>query len=198
MDNNMLTGPNLKHWLRNLRIVLDFERIAYVLEAPLPLDIESDAPQAELDAFEKWREDSRRARSYMLASMNKELQAKHEKVSNAYDILTALQELYSENPKVVEYELCASVFSMKLREGVPPDDHTLKMITGLGRLDGYGGKDKRMSLPPPPAGLLKGPKKQPKKGPKVGPKNKSFKKPVAKARKANVKGKCFHHREDGH
>ncbi|XP_031274554.1 uncharacterized protein LOC116133020 [Pistacia vera] len=103
LDNNMLTGPNLKDWLRNLIIVLDFERIAYVLEAPLPVDIGPDASQAERDAFEK-----------------------------------ALQELYSENPKVVEYELCASFFSMKLREGVPPDDHTIKMINGLGRLDGYG------------------------------------------------------------
>ena len=44
MNNNMLTRPNLKDWLRNLRIVLDFERIAYVLEAPLPLDIGPDAP----------------------------------------------------------------------------------------------------------------------------------------------------------
>ncbi|KAJ0007915.1 hypothetical protein Pint_29706 [Pistacia integerrima] len=133
MDNNMLTGPNLKDWLRNLRIVLDFERIAYVLKAPLPLDIGPDAPQAELDALEKWREDSRRAKNYMLASMNRELQTKHEEVSNAYDILIALQELYSENPRVVEYELCASLFSMKLREGEPPADHTLKMINGLDR-----------------------------------------------------------------
>ncbi|XP_031259921.1 uncharacterized protein LOC116118086 [Pistacia vera] len=138
MDNNMLTGPNLKDWLRNLIIVLDFERIAYVLEAPPPLDIGPDAPQSELNAFEKWQEDSRRPRNYMLASMNRELQTKHEKVSNAYDILTALQEFYSENPRVVEYELCASLISMKLREGVPPDDHTIKLINGLGRLDGYG------------------------------------------------------------
>ncbi|XP_031256364.1 uncharacterized protein LOC116114366 [Pistacia vera] len=137
IDNNMLTKPNLKDLLRNLRIVLDFERIAYVLEAPLLLDIGPDAPQAKLDAFEKWREDSRTARNYMLASMNRELQTKHEKVSNAYDILIALQELHSENPRAVEYELCASRFSMKLREGVPPDDHTIKMINELGRLDGY-------------------------------------------------------------
>ena len=250
MDNNILTGPNLKDWLRNLRIVLDFERIAYVLEAPLPLDIGPDAPQAELDALEKWREDSRRAKNYMLASMNRELQTKHENVSNAYDILTALQELYSENPRVVEYELCASLFSMKLREGVPPDDHTLKMINGLGRLDGYGVvMPNRLkvnlilqSLPPSYKPFItnynlnriernlsellnelkefhrqnvkgkghedvfaastsranKRPTKLPKRGPKVGPKNKSFKKPAAKAEKANAKGKCFHCGEDGH
>ncbi|XP_031255529.1 uncharacterized protein LOC116113513 [Pistacia vera] len=138
MDNNILIETTFRDWLRNIRIVLDFERIAYVLEAPLPLDIGPDAPQDERDVLEKWKEDSRRACNYMLASMNRELQTKHEKVSNAYDILAALQELYNENPRVVEYELCASLFNMKPREGVPPNDHTIQIINGLGQPDVYG------------------------------------------------------------
>ncbi|KAJ0013618.1 hypothetical protein Pint_20786 [Pistacia integerrima] len=70
--------------------------------------------------------------------MNRELQTKHEEVSNAYDILIALQELYSENPRVVEYELCASLFSMKLREGGTSSDHTLKNDQWIRSMDGYG------------------------------------------------------------
>ncbi|XP_031283575.1 uncharacterized protein LOC116142276 [Pistacia vera] len=111
---------------------MDFKRIAYVLKAPLPLDIAPNAPQDKLYALEKWKEDSGRACYYMLASMSRELQTKLEKVLHAYDILVALQELYSENPRVVDYKLCAFLFNMKLRDIIPPEDHTVKIINGLG------------------------------------------------------------------
>ena len=32
VDANKLTGPNFMDWLRNLRIVLTYERITYVLD----------------------------------------------------------------------------------------------------------------------------------------------------------------------
>ena len=32
IDANRLTGPNFNDWLRNLKILLKFERIAYVVE----------------------------------------------------------------------------------------------------------------------------------------------------------------------
>ena len=34
-DDNKLTGPNFMDWLRNLRIFLKGERLAYVLDMPL-------------------------------------------------------------------------------------------------------------------------------------------------------------------
>ena len=39
LDNNMLTGHNLKDWLRNLRIVLEFENLGYVLEVEMLMSL---------------------------------------------------------------------------------------------------------------------------------------------------------------
>lgn len=103
--------------LRNLKIVLSFKKSRYVLEAPLPIDLALDAMEHEKKVFKTRQEDNLRAQSYMLASMNKELQIKHENMQNRYYILVALQELYSENSRVIEYELCATIFKIHETEG---------------------------------------------------------------------------------
>ena len=73
-----ITGHNLKDWLKNLRIVLELENLGYVLEAKVPISLEVDAPLEEKEAFNKWQADNRRVRLYMLASMNREQQTRHE------------------------------------------------------------------------------------------------------------------------
>lgn len=74
----------------------------------------------------------------MLALMNKVFETKHKNVSNAYDILITLQELYNENKRVVEYELCVLFFSMILKEILSSDNHVIKMINGIRQLDVWG------------------------------------------------------------
>ena len=51
LDKNMLTGPNFSDWLRNLRIVLTCERIAYVLEETMPASVADDASEEEKKVF---------------------------------------------------------------------------------------------------------------------------------------------------
>ena len=45
LDTNKLTKPNFLDWLRNLRIVLKVEKIAYVLDEPLPKSLAIDASE---------------------------------------------------------------------------------------------------------------------------------------------------------
>ena len=45
MDANILIGPNFLDWLKNLRIVLKRERLAYVIIEPLPESLATDAPE---------------------------------------------------------------------------------------------------------------------------------------------------------
>ena len=45
LDTNKLTKPNFLEWLRNLRIVLKVEKIAYVLDEPLPKSLAIDASE---------------------------------------------------------------------------------------------------------------------------------------------------------
>ena len=53
LDANKLTSSNYEDWLRNLRIVLMSEKIAYVLEDNIPLEPPVDASDVEKQAYKK-------------------------------------------------------------------------------------------------------------------------------------------------
>ncbi|KAL0430862.1 UNVERIFIED_CONTAM: hypothetical protein Sradi_0712200 [Sesamum radiatum] len=53
METNKFNGTNYNDWLRNLKIVLDFENQGYVLDNPLPMALpEGSSPEVRV-AFEK-------------------------------------------------------------------------------------------------------------------------------------------------
>ena len=78
MDANRLTGPNFTNWLKNLKILLNSERIAYVLEGDGPIELALDAYEDEVWEYQKWHEDFTTVQCHMLASMCNELQRQHE------------------------------------------------------------------------------------------------------------------------
>ncbi|XP_075483721.1 uncharacterized protein LOC142523874 [Primulina tabacum] len=95
LDQNKLIGPNSNDWFRNLKIVLNSENIAYVLNKKLPKEAAPNVSQTELAKLEKWWDHDLQAKSYMLGSMSNELQRRFEEAVNAADIHLHLKELYS-------------------------------------------------------------------------------------------------------
>ncbi len=73
LDHNRLTGPNLFDWLINLKLVLNLERIGYVLDSKIPGPLPPGATPKESETLDKWKEHDMRARCYMIASMTNEL-----------------------------------------------------------------------------------------------------------------------------
>ena len=51
MDVNILTCPNFLDWLKNLRIVLKREKLAFVIIEPLPESLAVDAPESVQRAY---------------------------------------------------------------------------------------------------------------------------------------------------
>ncbi|XP_031116550.1 uncharacterized protein LOC116020210 [Ipomoea triloba] len=146
LEENKLTGPNFTDWLRNLRIVLNLEKIGYVLiqDPPLigiiPDDADADVDQlvvhnANVATFEKWKDDDLRAKSYILASMTNELQRQHEKMPDAKSMVNHLQELYGEHSRIARYEVTKALFRAKLQERGNVGDYVLNMIGLLERLE---------------------------------------------------------------
>ena len=56
LDVNYLIGPNYTDWLRNLRIVLTAEKIAYVLDIVMPKP-EEEASKDEIALYMKFIDD---------------------------------------------------------------------------------------------------------------------------------------------
>ena len=77
MEMNKLTGPNFLDWLRKLRIVLKTNKIAYVLDGPLPGSLVSNAYKGVQREYKKHQDDGEMAGCIMLTSMTSDLQKQH-------------------------------------------------------------------------------------------------------------------------
>ena len=96
LEQNKLTGPNFVDWLRNLKIVLQSKKKAYVLDTAPPSVPPEDITSEDYADYLCHVDDNLQARCYMLASMSNELQRQNEDQDTAYGILIHLQELYGE------------------------------------------------------------------------------------------------------
>ncbi|KAK4400712.1 hypothetical protein Sango_1177300 [Sesamum angolense] len=95
MDTNKFNGMNYNDWLRNLRIVLDFENQGYVLDNPLPTVLPEGSSPKERVTFEKWLEDNRKVRNIILASMTNEIQKHYDRLDDFPSIMLCLKEVYT-------------------------------------------------------------------------------------------------------
>ncbi|XP_073037998.1 uncharacterized protein [Primulina eburnea] len=95
IDQNKLTGPNYNDWFQNFKIVMNSERIVYVLDKKPPKEALSNVSEIELAKLEKWYDHDLQAKSYMLSSMSNELQKRFEEAVNAPDIHINQKEIYS-------------------------------------------------------------------------------------------------------
>ena len=94
LDANKLIGPNFTDWLRNLRIVLTSERIAYVLDE-IVLEPPEGVTEEDVLRYKQHKVDSTLVECYMLASMSLELQRQHENMG-AHEMLLRLRKLFEE------------------------------------------------------------------------------------------------------
>ena len=133
MDANRLTGPNFTDWLMNIKLLLKFERIAYVLDGDGPVELASDASEDEIWEYQKWHEDSSTVQYYMLASMCNELQRQHEDMEPRA-MLLHLMELFAEHSRTQRYEISKSLFRARMAESSSVQAYVLKMIEWIERL----------------------------------------------------------------
>lgn len=91
LDDNKLIGPNFVDWMRNLKLVLQYERATSVLDGkpPMPAD-PSNPTNMEHELLVQWEADDNTTRCYMLAFMNPDLQRQHENYTTAASILEHL------------------------------------------------------------------------------------------------------------
>ena len=95
LDTNKLTGPNYVDWLRNLKIILNSEKLSYILDTPSLDALGEDATKEDKATYKMWQNDSTSVKCIILASMTNELQSQHESM-DTQSILINLKDLYGE------------------------------------------------------------------------------------------------------
>ncbi|GAV68054.1 hypothetical protein CFOL_v3_11557, partial [Cephalotus follicularis] len=104
---------NYVDWLRNVKIVLNFEDVDYVIEAPMPALPAEDASTEDHAIYKKWVVDEKKVRSYLMASMSNALQVQHESMRDSREILLHLRELYGETSRNARFQLIAELYALK-------------------------------------------------------------------------------------
>ncbi|KAK4411927.1 hypothetical protein Sango_0265700 [Sesamum angolense] len=94
METKQFNGTNYNDWLRNLRIVLDFENQGYVLDKPLPIALSEGSLPEERITFEKWLEDNHKICSIILASMTNDIQKQYDRLDDVPSIMLRIEEVY--------------------------------------------------------------------------------------------------------
>ena len=116
LEQHRLTGPNFVDWLRNLKVVLAYEKILYVVtQSPLE-PLPADVSQEERDMLEKWKDDDLQAQCIMWASMSNELHKQHEKYTYAKENLLHLQGLFGEESRTARYKISKWLFYTEIKE----------------------------------------------------------------------------------
>ena len=80
LDNDKLMGPNFDSWYQKLKIVLELERILYVVTDLAPEEPALNARGTIRDTYQKWLNDRTTVWCIMLTAMNDEFSCRFENV----------------------------------------------------------------------------------------------------------------------
>jgi hypothetical protein len=92
-EKEKLNGANFMDWYRNLRIVLEQEKIEYVVSESYPEDLPVGLSAADHRAHEKRCNDALNVSYLMLTTMSPDLQKQYEHV-DAYTMIQGLREMF--------------------------------------------------------------------------------------------------------
>ncbi|KAL0313417.1 UNVERIFIED_CONTAM: hypothetical protein Sradi_5741000 [Sesamum radiatum] len=135
METNKFNGTNYNVWLRNLRIVLDFENQGYVLDKPLPTALHEGSSPEERVTFDKWHEDNRKVRSIILASMMNEIQKQYDRLEDVPSIMLRMKYVYAVPDRHIRYAATKVFFGTKMAEGSPVQSHEVTMLSLVEKLE---------------------------------------------------------------
>ncbi|KAL0345649.1 UNVERIFIED_CONTAM: hypothetical protein Sradi_4396200 [Sesamum radiatum] len=107
---------NYNDWLRNMRIVLDFENQTYILDKPLLVTLLEGSTPEERVMFERWQEDNRKVRSVVLASMTNGIQKQYDRHDDVASIMLRMKEVYAVPDRHIRYAATKVFFDTKMTE----------------------------------------------------------------------------------
>ncbi|KAL0290545.1 UNVERIFIED_CONTAM: hypothetical protein Sradi_7047700, partial [Sesamum radiatum] len=135
METNKFNGTNYNDWLRNLRIVLDFEIQGYIFDKPLPTALPEGSSREERVTFDKWHEDNRKVRSIILASMTNEIQKQYDRLEDVPSIMLRMKDVYTIPDRHIRYAATKAFFGTKMAEGSSVQSHGVTMLSLVEKLE---------------------------------------------------------------
>ncbi|KAL0284402.1 UNVERIFIED_CONTAM: hypothetical protein Sradi_7198500 [Sesamum radiatum] len=139
LEANIFNGTNYNDWLRNLRIVLDFENQTYVLDRSLPRALPEESIHEERLTFEKWLEDNRKVRSIVLGSITNDIQKQYDRHDDVQSIILRMSQIYAVPDRHIRYAVTKAFFQ-KMIERSSVQEHGVKILSLVEKLKGLKGQ----------------------------------------------------------
>ncbi|XP_073112279.1 uncharacterized protein [Elaeis guineensis] len=127
LNSDKLIGLNFDSWYRKLKIILEHERILYVLTDPASEEPATNALHAVKNTYLKWLSDRTTVHCIMRAAMNDKLSRKFEDVQPE-DMIQVLNKSFGISQDAERHKTSCTVFNVCMREGTSVIDHVLYMI----------------------------------------------------------------------
>ncbi|KAL0361557.1 UNVERIFIED_CONTAM: hypothetical protein Sradi_3840200 [Sesamum radiatum] len=131
---NIFNGTNYNDWLRNFKIVLNFENQTYVLDNSLPRALPEKSTHVEHLMFEKWHNDNRKVHSIVLASMTNDIQKQYDSYDNVQSIMLHMSQIYAVPDRHIRYAATKAFLGTKMIEGSSVQEHGVKMLSLVEKL----------------------------------------------------------------
>ncbi|KAL0295658.1 UNVERIFIED_CONTAM: hypothetical protein Scaly_3094100 [Sesamum calycinum] len=136
LETKKFNDTNYNNWLRNLRIVLNFEEQGYVLNRPPSSALPEDFSPKEHLMFKKWHEDNRKVCNIILASMSNDIRKQYDKLDSISSIMLRMSDVCSVPDRHIRYATKKSFSGTKLAKGSSEQSHRVKMLSLVEKLEG--------------------------------------------------------------
>ena len=103
-------GPNFDSWYQKLKIVLEHERILYIVTDPAPEEPSSNARGTVRDTYQKWLNDRTTVQCIMLAIMNDEFSCRFEN-TQPQEMLQMLSDSFDMPDDVERHKTSCAIFN---------------------------------------------------------------------------------------
>ncbi|KAL0347896.1 UNVERIFIED_CONTAM: hypothetical protein Sangu_1017400 [Sesamum angustifolium] len=137
METNKFNAKNYNDWLRNLRIVLDFENEGYALDNPLSTALPEGSSPDKRVMFDKWLDDNCKARNIILASMTNDIQKQYDRLNDLPSIMLCMKEVYAVPDRHIRYGATKAFFGTKMAQGSSVHSHGIKMLSLVEKLEDF-------------------------------------------------------------
>ncbi|XP_061372082.1 uncharacterized protein LOC133314602 [Gastrolobium bilobum] len=133
-------GTNYKQWKTKLNIVLQYEKLNFVLTTPIPAQPAEDAPEATKAQFQQEKEKLEKAnvavRCYILASLTNHLQEQVSMVESGAAMLHTLDGMFATSSSYARQIALYSV-TKTVMSGGSVQDRCLSMIANFKKAEDH-------------------------------------------------------------
>ncbi|KAJ8748306.1 hypothetical protein K2173_001725 [Erythroxylum novogranatense] len=130
-NNKLKNGDNFNEWRHNPDIVLQYERISWVLTKNEPTPPSGDSTPKQVQQHERWQNADKTTKCYILASVSGMLQKKIACMKTASAMVHHLHEMFGVRTRSTRVKAIQTFHNLIQKPGEPVRDYMMKVISAI-------------------------------------------------------------------